>query len=416
MIDGFRLALFFKESCLVRAMGETGQGTGQAFLKLNPFELGFSKVGAKQVHVNDDGTFECCDLYAPYESLASNYTGMAMKLFNNVQYGDPYVEIKGSPAKLMQGHNVYGSDDIQQCAFEMLGLLFQSMPDLVPFLNLNCIQVKHIDITYSSRVNHQSSLPKIIDYLSRISHNQTKPTADKKYKTTAYWGGEHSRLQQLKCYAKHDELLVQLQDFKKQAKKGCKRSQMIVDTVYTDELLDFSKTLLRWEARLKARKFERLGIPTDLINLIKYQQQNPNCLRELWQMSFNPIFQTIEGESMPYANDFEIYELLKQKLVYTTKRGKKSYTRANNAMNFYHLIRDIGMIEVKKRYASRTFYDHLKLLTDAGISKAWLQNLHVERKGQVIPLVRFCEVNFNAQAPQDYIPPVSKYSDLLKVA
>lgn len=404
MLDHLRLALYFKESRLVR------DSQDKAYLVGKPCDYGF-KMGARHVEYDDNGQPIVGDLYAPYESLPSSYTGMAVKLFNNVPYGDPFVEIKASPAKLMQGHNVYGSDDIEQCAFEMLGLLFKSIPDLVPHLNLRLIEVLHIDVTYSSRVSSPSMIPKVIDYLSRIRNGQIKPTKDKKFSTTAYWGGENSRLLQLKCYGKHAELLYQLDDFKKKASKGCKQSQMIVDTVYTPELLAYSEALLRWEARIKARKLERLGIPTNLILLIKYQRQNPSLLQFLWQNSFNPIFETFKGQAMHYADDNQIYEMLKEKLVTITAKGKKSYTRANNAMNFYHLIRDIGLEEVKKRYSSSAFYRHLESLAEAGLSKAFLQNLHVQNKrGAVIPLIHFCHVDFARQAPADYVPPVSKYS------
>lgn len=410
MIDHLRLALYFKESCLVR------DSQDKAYLVGKPCDYGFS-MASRHVEIDEHGNTIATDLYAPYESLPSNFTGMAVKLFHSVQFGEPYVEIKASPAKLMQGHNVYGSDNIQDCAFELLGLLFTSMPDLVPHLNLRLIEVLHIDVTYSSRVSSPYLVPKVIDYLSRIRNGQTKPTKDKKFATTAYWGGENSRLLQLKCYGKHAELLYQLDDFKKKASKGCKQSQMIVDTVYTPELLQYAKTLLRWEARIKARKLERLGVPTNLIALIKHQRRNPSLLHYLWRNSFNPIFETFKGQAMPYADDNQIYEMLKEKLVTITPKGKKSYTRANNAMNFYHLVRDIGLEEVKKRYSSSTFYDNLKHLTDAGLSKAWLLNIHTQNKqGEVIPLVRFCHVDFASQAPADYVPPVSNFTNLLKIA
>jgi II/X family phage/plasmid replication protein len=49
----------------------------------------------------------------PWESIPSSYEGMAFKVFDH--RFDPldkfYIEIKASPAKLMQGHNVYGSSD-----------------------------------------------------------------------------------------------------------------------------------------------------------------------------------------------------------------------------------------------------------------------------------------------------------------
>lgn len=407
MIDHLRLHLFFKESCLVR------DSQDKAYLIGKPCDYGF-KMSARQVEILNDGSFEVNDLYAPYESLPSSFTGMSVKLFDKIAYSDPYVEIKASPAKLMQGHNVYGSDSLKDCAFEMIGLLFKSIPEVAKHLNLRLTEVRHIDITYSSNVGNPNMIPRVIDYLTRVKSGQTRPTKDKKYATTAYWGGEQSRLQQLKCYAKHAELLVQLENYKKSAKKGNEQSKMIVDTVYTADLLTYAKPLIRWEARIKARKLERMGIPFNLIQFIKFVDKNPDALNKLWLNSFNPIFDNLKGEIMPYADDEQIYEMLKEKLVTVTKSGRKSYTKANNAMNFYHLIRDIGFESVQKRYSSSTFYDNLKNLTNAGLSKAWLQNLHTEQKGQVIPLIRFCEVDFSQQNPTGYIAPQSEYTPLFQ--
>ena len=183
-----------------------------------------------------------------------------------------------------------------------------------------------------------------------------------------------------------------------------------LDTVYTPELMNYAKRLLRWEARIKARKLERLGLPTGLFDFIKYQQQNPDILTILWRQAFTPIFDTFKGQAMPYSTDDDLHNLLKDKLKTITPSGRVSYTRANNAMNFFHLIRDVGLATVKNRYASRTFYDNLKNLTDAGLSKAWLANLHTKRKGDIVPLVNFCHVDFVAQFPVGYVPPVSQFN------
>lgn len=403
MLDHLRLHLFFKDEHLMRL------SDGSAVLKGNPDEYGFS-VASRHVEKNENGDYEPKDLYAPYDSLPSSYTGLAVKLFHISSYSDPYVEIKASPPKLLQGHNVYGGESVGNAAIEMLGILFQAIPKLADAIHLPYTQIRHLDVTFSSQVSNPNVIPKVIDYMSRLKNGQTRPTKDKKFATTAYWGGSTSRLVQLKCYAKHAELCHQLEKFKKQAAAGDTQAQLIVDTVYTPELFEYSKNLMRWEARIKYRKLERLGLPTGLFDFIKYQKANPDVLAKLWRLSFAPIIKTFEGEAMPYANDDELHEMLKDKLKTYTKSGRVSYTRANNAMNFYHLIRDIGFDQVKKRYRPSTFYDNLKNLTDAGLSKSWLQNMHTHEKGQVIPLVKFAEIDFSRQAPDGYKPPISKFN------
>lgn len=403
MLDHLRLLIPVHENHLIRL------DDGTSVIKGSIGDFGF-KLASRHVERLESGVFEAKDLYAPYESLPSSYSGLAVKFFDKSTMTDPYVEIKASPAKLLQGHNVYGGESVGNAACEMFGILFQSIPELGERLDISLATIGHIDTTFSSTVTNEAIIPKIIDYLSRISNGQTKATKNKKYETTAYWGGETSRLLQLKAYAKYPELLVTLEKLKKQAAAHDTKAQMLLDTVYTPELLDFAKKLLRWEARIKARKLERMGLPVGLFDFIKYQNENPNILTELWRLAFTPIFDTFKGQAMPYSTDDDLHQMLKEQLKTITPTGRVSYTRANNAMNFFHLVRDIGFEAVKARYSSSTFYDNLKNLTDAGLSKAWLQNLHTKKKGDIVPLVNFCHVDFVAQFPTGYTPPVSRFN------
>ena len=403
MLDHLRILIPVHENYLIRV------SDGGSFIIGNVGDFGF-EMASRCVEPDDNGVLVPKDLYAPYDSLPSSYSGLAVKFFDKCTLSDPYVEIKASPAKLLQGHNVYGGDSVGNAACEMLGILFQSIPELAPRLDISLATIGHIDTTFSSTVTNEAIIPKIIDYLSRISNGQTRAQKNKKYETTAYWGGETSRLLQLKAYAKHAELLFTIEKLKKEAKANNAKAQMLLDTVYTPELMNYSKRLLRWEARIKARKLERLGLPTGLFDFIKYQQENPDVLTVLWRQAFDPIFDTFKGQAMPYSTDDDLHQLLKDKLKTVTPSGRISYTKANNAMNFFHLVRDVGLNVVKSRYSSSTFYDNLKNLTDAGLSKAWLQNLHTKRKGDIVPLVNFCHVDFVAQFPAGYVPPVSKFN------
>ena len=403
MLDHLRILIPVHENYLTRV------SDGGSFIIGNVGDFGF-EMASRCVEPDDNGVLVPKDLYAPYDSLPSSYSGLAVKFFDKCTLSDPYVEIKASPAKLLQGHNVYGGESVGNAACEMLGILFQSIPELAPRLDISLATIGHIDTTFSSTVTNEAIIPKIIDYLSRISNGQTRAQKNKKYETTAYWGGETSRLLQLKAYAKHPELLVTIEKLKKEAKANNAKAQMLLDTVYTPELMNYSKRLLRWEARIKARKLERLGLPTGLFDFIKYQQENPDVLTVLWRQAFDPIFDTFKGQAMPYSTDDDLHQLLKDKLKTVTPSGRISYTKANNAMNFFHLVRDVGLNVVKSRYSSSTFYDNLKNLTDAGLSKAWLQNLHTKRKGDIVPLVNFCHVDFVAQFPVGYVPPVSKFN------
>ncbi|ENV8008867.1 phage/plasmid replication protein, II/X family, partial [Salmonella enterica] len=48
---------------------------------------------------------------------------------------------------------------------------------------------------------------------------------------------------------------------------------------------------------------------------------------------------------------------------------------------------------------------HVSDLCEAGLSKAALQKLHGERANNVVPLLRFVQVDFSAQRPDWYVEP-----------
>lgn len=56
-------------------------------------------------------------------------------------------------------------------------------------------------------------------------------------------------------------------------------------------------------------------------------------------------------------------------------------------------------------------------LIAAGYSKAFLQNLYIESKNNVIPFIKLVEINFENQVPPDFKEPVSTFNQrLLKIA
>ena len=407
MLDFLRISIPFKQRYTHRLEVDDSW-----VLLGHPSDYGF-QMASRSVRKDERGHITASELYHPYESLPSSFSSMACKLYHNCPNYQPCVEIKASPAKLMQGHNVYGSESIENGALYMIGLLLESITthNLGHFLDLKNAEIRDLDCTYSSNISDPAVVPKLIDYLASISNGQTKATADKKFKTTAYWGGQNSRLIQLKTYHKGSEVKNEVEKLLKRSKKGDLHSAKMLNEVYTPDLINTADHLMRWEARIKHRKLERLGIPTNLIQLIKYERENKNFLRTLWQNAFDPIFKAMTGELMPYVNDDVILNMLKRKLVtYGKKTGKPSYTRALNAMGMYHLIRDIGLKSVKERYSNPSFYRNLGYLLEAGFKKADLQNLNKEGRGKVIPIVKFTNVCFDTQTPANWVEPVNKYA------
>lgn len=348
------------------------------------------------------------DLSHPYESLPSAYSGMAIK-FNAVNVANtyPYISLNAS-AKLLQGHNVYGGESVKNLSSEMLALLQDYYPAFFACLDLTNAAISRIDSTYSCRLPHERLLQPCLRFLSNVSNGLRRTDKDRRdFYNSVYWGGATSRHGNAVAYGKAADVDREVNELKKKAARGCGLSESKLQ-IFTPELIEFSRCLLRFEARTKKRKLEALGIPSNLWHFIRYQEKNRDVLKVLWRLWFDPILQALQGEIMDNYDDSEIYDLCRRKLASTTKSGRISYTKANNAFNFYQLLKMNGMEDVKGRYSPSQFYNLVKcLVDDVGISKSLLQNL--DKQDSSFPMVELVKFDFSNQFPADYLPPVSAH-------
>lgn len=368
-------------------------------------------LASRSVHKNDDGEIKANALFHPYESVPTHYTGMAMKVFFDSSYA-PYVQIKASPAKLLQGHNVFGSDDIEQGALEMIGFLFEAYPTLSRMLDWSQAWVSHIDVTYSCKMKDQTTAQKVLEFLSNVSKGQTR-LSKKQFDTSVYWGGEHSRLVQHKCYLKHDEFIKQFEYQKSLSLKNDQAAMRVVDVMSDQRLIDWTVGLMRFESRLKKRWLERNEIPTNLFQLIRFQKENPELLKNLWLKATKNIFDALKGQTMRLTDDESVYRAIESSPVVLNAKGKVSNTRVRNIFAMFLLVREKGIDELKRQYGKSQFHNLLKQLEAVGFSSAFLQNLHTKKAQNIIPFVKLIEVDFNQQLPEWYQPPVSQFKTLI---
>ncbi|EXC11171.1 phage/plasmid replication protein, II/X family [Acinetobacter baumannii] len=354
----------------------------------------------------DDGTTTTGELYHPFESLPSDYTDMAMKFYTHTINRTPYVEIKASPLKLSQGHNVYGFESIELGSDHMLGMLLEAFPQLAPILDLANTEVLHLDTTYLFRLPHQNMVQPTLDYMANLASGHRK-ARQIKYENYITWGNDGASIR-TKAYGKFEEVKSQLHKLQKQADKGCMRSKSLV--IAMNDALPFANAVLRLEARICKTYLTKNGYPSNLFQLIKLQHEQPELLLRLWHVAFDPILKTMEGEYMNFASDDELEALLKSKLVTYTKKGNPSYTKAYNAFDFYRSLRIDGYKKVKSRHLESRFYKRERELISCGISRSHLQNLHKNPNGKVIPFVRLFELKMADQLPPDYVQPVSQYT------
>lgn len=173
------------------------------------------KVGAYDVFRNDDGEVRHTVLKHAYESLPSSHTPMSFKFFHEGTV-HPHVELKASPAKILQGHNVYGSDWIEQGLLEMLGLLSISHPKLYGMLAVSETEIIQIDVTYSARLKDDNQVEQAKEFLRNVTTQHIrKSTKDCTYKNTLYFGSERCKRHARKVYGKNHEFKEQLAEYEK---------------------------------------------------------------------------------------------------------------------------------------------------------------------------------------------------------
>lgn len=352
-----------------------------------------------------DSEGQVCNTRHPWESIPSSYENMAFKIFDH-RYDALdtfYIEIKASPAKLMQGHNVYGSDDFYDCTMHLLELLFVTYPQITERLDHNLWRLEQIDITYSSRAESDREAKLFINSLQNVSYGQTKSRTG--YDGTAYFGKKNSRLKKIKVYLKSAEVLETV-------KKNDKRKDgEIYNEVFTPELLEYSQGLIRWEVSLYHRYFERQGISLYLKDLFKNESLASTELKVLWRNATYDLFTALKGQHMKLINDNEIQDLLRAKFSKTSeKTGKTSTSLADSAYRTYRDIRRDGWEIARDSMSRTTFNRQIRMLTECGLSRAALQNMNGLNDGaQIIPFVRFIQVDFGAQFPENYQQPAPKH-------
>jgi len=254
MIDKLKLSLFLKNDFL-----NWDHVDNKAVLDYSKlYKLGF-KVYAGQLDYqelyNNGEKVEVAvgsNPQCPWNSIPSSYSGLAMKWWDsNSMTSEPRLEIKGSPAKLMQGHNVFGSTSIEKCSVFMMELLQTAYPELINAIDWKRTTFDLIDVTYSAylKPNYQEEF---ITWLGNISNKQIRAEKSEKYRTTAYWN-KNSKTNPKKCYLKYDELIEDLESVKKAYEKNpfIPNNKNRLEILTNPLLLDYAKGLVRFESTIK---------------------------------------------------------------------------------------------------------------------------------------------------------------------
>ena len=353
---------------------------------VDPKKLPF-RLSAREIFRNDQGEITDFDLMCPWDSLASSHSGLAIKPFilGNGKQCWPYLELKCSPAKLAQGHNVFGTDDLQPCVENMLFVLSSHYPEIANYINIKRARISEIDITYSSIVNGKTHQRAIIDVLRHTSKGQTKNRGDS-YETTTYFGARRGP-KRIKIYLKGPEILLDIKD--RQRKKL---------SIPPESVINLAQKLVRFEVTLKRDWLERRAIPVNLGQALAWF--DPEKIRALFAEAVKDLIKALDGEDMTISHDGQVIAELEK--VHGDTRG-----RVARLMGFYQGLKSVGYEGMKRQHPDRTFRRYVTDLEACGFSRAYLQSLHEHGGATVLSFPQLVRMEWmDEPAPPGYLYPL----------
>ena len=327
MYDKLELHIPFKYNhCLVDHRG---------YGELDMMKLGFMGLNViamdVEYYINPNKPHKLRKLRHVWEKLPSSFTDIAMKIRNGNAEANilwPSLIVQASPAKVAQGHNIFGFTDLRLCAEHILAPIFDGQPELAEMLDFGNTQVKQLDATYSIRLNSRQQIEQTLEAIKKTSGRYIRPSRGN-YDTTAYFGckgknDERGKYRSGLVYAKDDEVLKQLSDVRAEYKRSPRpQLKRIIDTLSDFSLMQFASNRLRFEARIKGKALERSGMPTNLWQLISYSEAyeavNGHSLCEhLWSDYFSGILSSVGDTQIESTEKHFVHSRLKAMYSKTT--------------------------------------------------------------------------------------------------
>lgn len=401
MIDKLVLQIPFSDWMVTGVLESDSDKHNTPFLRAGIFEVPADRLpfkqGARELYRDENGALQADEIYSPWESLATSHGGLAVKAYHkgNGKLAWPYLELKCSPAKLVQAHNVWGTDDPRPCVENMLAVLSEHYPELVtdeglPLLNMKEARVSEFDITYSVRVPLEAHRLALIDLLRATSKGQTRNRGDA-YETTVYYGSKKSRLKKVKIYLKGPEILRDLETRK--------RKNLVLPP---PEVVSAAEKLVRFELTIKKDWLERRRLPTRLIDFLDWLGNDLSEVRKVYNEGMRDLFEALSGEVMNVTDDKDVMMLLEK--VHGETRG-----RVARLMGFYQALKGVGFENLKKQYPPRTFRRYVQDLEACGFGRAHLCALHIIKGNTVVAFPQVVRLDgLGEPAPADYQYPAYK--------
>lgn len=321
-------------------------------------------------------------LNVPFYALPSHFSSIAFKLNHRPEIGLPYISVKASPAKLIQGHNVWGYDDLRSSLIVLLTSFAQALPNLFSCIDFNRIEIRKLDINYSFRMQSENELLSVLDFMSHIKVKNLKPSRSQ---NTTYLGNTKSKHFFVRLYEKH-------QEFSKH-----KNNDILLENL--EFISEFSKSLLRVEVAVRKDSIKAFFGTNNVQTILS--RWDDTTAKNMWSTLMKDIVNKIGDVTLAPKSDDEILELLKSKYYRITPKGNISYSSAQNLFNFYLRIVYQGYEVVKQTTSKSTFYDTIRKLESIGLMQTRLQQFEGGTSDHcvIIPFIKIVDLTKAVEPP-----------------
>lgn len=279
------------------------------------------------------------------------------------------LHLRGSPARVVNCNNVFGSLDIKECALTMIKF-FCTMNGVIIPQDLSLWNCTRIDVTRNYDMGSLQGVLDAIDAFKLVKVGRQKICTED---TTCSWG-RGSSMHCGTAYAKGP-----------QSRKLFAKSK----ANFTPDQLRIADRLLRLEysiRNLMLRRLKQAGL--------KWQEFTPEFLIQHHTEYFNQFISNVEVVDMGNTLDL----LLKQ----VALGNIPTEAQAKSAYDCYLRCREKGYQQGKASYPKGTFSRHMKNLSTIGVGPADLQPSNVVplRRRQVVldqPVSCWDDIKLEAQ-------------------
>ncbi|ROR99925.1 II/X family phage/plasmid replication protein [Sinobacterium caligoides] len=397
-----RIPFAFEHVNLLADLSPDGEPCG--FVDISKYEF---PASASVVFVDGKGVHSTPKAQT-WNSISSALSQTAIGFFpeGNGFYQWPHISVKASPSKILQGHNVFGTEDIKPGIMQMLANVALAFPKLYEHLDIPEAEIRYLDSTYSALIPSEYKRAQVIRMFENLFPNKDSISRYQGYMQA----NKYSEYRRQKVYYKHQELLADLEDATK------KRQSDKVAVLSDERLQDFAFGRIRFEATTGYRALETDGIPLKLFEFLKfhdwYERTHKQPLAQLlWHRAFDRYFSQFEGHTMKNVDDNSIRLKIDAKYIKVKDNGKVCKRKANAIFRMYRDIKREGYDQLASEKSS-TFFRNVKHLEDAGISRALLKSLDPDKPNEnVVSMVQLINVDFSQQRPDWYVEPESGFDD-----